>query len=852
MHFYVTEWKIRLKKSTITLLKNVFMHHAKRPKKNTNPNNTMISILKKLAFCALLGLATSVQASEVLMPNGDFTTASGAMWHQVNGGNTTYDYPSTGGNSGGYGVIDGTNSPWAIWVGNTDSAIPISNLGLSAGQTYTFKQDMKVLSGSNVGGFKIDFVPSGSTGDLRIPKIGDGSTWETYSYSISIPAGTTGIKIVPLWGVNSIVGFDNFRVENGAVPPPPVIPGIPNPGFETPGGVSWTPVGPITEFSYPTTGGNPGGYGVMDASNGQWGIWVANSDAVLTLEQLSLTAGNTYNFTMDMKIVSGNSLGGFKVDFIPAGSTGDVYKPIIGGGANWATYTFPVAIPVGTTAVKLVPLWGPNSVVGYDNIKVITTTVTPPPFVPDQIPNGNFETGLGVSWASETTGPNITYPSTNGNPGGHAVIDATANEGFAAIKAFDGAEKTFASLGLAPGDTATLRLDMKILEGSNIGGLRLVGPAGYDFLNRPTIIGNGSTWETYSITFTVPSAPAQVLISLVWGFNSKVAFDNVMIVQSAPSGPLQASITTGTAVSWASPSTENSYQPQQSADNATWTNLGPALIGSSVNSVFDETPSPFYRVLENSPSITQTIYNGEFSEDGLFNDEADGWNAVQSQLAFRLTTGGRTDDGPCMQISVLNGTPAAPNGSEIQQNTKDADLLNPGAGAIIPGNSYNFSFWAKQISSGVSYEQRYKVSFLGDDGKILGDGGFVNFPLSVTGNWVQRTQSGLVAPAGATSALIQILGVTGAVDGGLGEVLIDDVSLLSSGFGSPTVSTASTIPALKISWQSLAGRSYQVRSSLDLNEWSDFGAVIPGDGSIKSVYDTMVDSAQFYKVGELP
>jgi hypothetical protein len=90
----------------------------------------------------------------------------------------------------------------------------------------------------------------------------------------------------------------------------------------------------------------------MDATNGQWGIWVSNGDSVLTLEQLSLTAGKTYNFTMDMKVFGGTEVGGFKVDFFPSGSTDDIRIPTIGDGSTWETYTYPVAIPAGTTAVK--------------------------------------------------------------------------------------------------------------------------------------------------------------------------------------------------------------------------------------------------------------------------------------------------------------------------------------------------------------------------------------------------------------------------------------------------------------------------------------------------------------------
>ncbi|NQX02463.1 hypothetical protein HQ447_17530 [bacterium] len=526
----------------------------------------------------------------------------------------------------------------------------------------------------------------------------------------------------------------------------------------------------------------------------------------------------------------------------------------------------PIPLTAGSFSVTLNTIADPTRHVQYgfktvganvwptdvDSKGFIQIQDVPPPFVPDVIPNGDFEIPGGSGWATETTNPTISFPTAAGNPLGNAVIDATAAEGFAAIKAFNGAEKTFASLGLTPGETYTFRMDMKILAGSNIGGLRMVGPAGYEFLNRPTIIGDGSTWETYSIPFTVPAAPTQALFSLVWGFNSKVAFDNVMIVLPGPSAPLQAAITQGTSVSWTAASATNQYQPQEGTSiSGPWTNLGSPLVGNTVSSVFDSSKSPFYQVLESVPFAQETAYNGTFALEGIDAEEADGWDPIQSQAPFRLTTGGRTDNGACMQLKVLNAADES-NGSEIKQDTNS--ILDNENGAIIPGNNYTLSFWAKQISSGPSYVQEYRVTFLAPGGGELPPGGgtWQSFSAPVGGDWQQKTLSGLVAPAGAESALIQIVGKTGAVLGGLGEVLIDDVSLLSSSFGSPTVLAAATVPAVEISWPSLTGQDYQVQSSADLGTWANFGSVISGNGSLKAVYDTMAAPLKFYRVGELP
>lgn len=172
-----------------------------------------------------------------LFTNGDFENA-GTTWEEVSGGGTfTFDYPTIDGNDGGFGVIDHTaaNEGFGIWVGNDGQPLTLSELGLTADSTYDFTQDMKILAGSNVGGFKLDFTnagePAGTTGDLRESLIGDGSTWETYTFRIAIPPGVDGFKVVPLWGVDSSVGFDNIGFDPTPILPP-VEPPVIEPGSE--------------------------------------------------------------------------------------------------------------------------------------------------------------------------------------------------------------------------------------------------------------------------------------------------------------------------------------------------------------------------------------------------------------------------------------------------------------------------------------------------------------------------------------------------------------------------------------------------------------------------------------------
>ena len=542
---------------------------------------------------------------------------------------------------------------------------------------------MKVFAGNNVGGLKLEWREGGNSGEIFPVKIGDGSTWETYNFTVLIPAGKTGIKFVPLWGANSNVGYDNIKVENGSVP---LVPGIPNPGFEQPNGATWSPVfgGGTTTYTYPSTGGNPGGYGVM-TNTGGWGIWVANGNSPLTLGQLSLTVGQTYNFTVDMKILSGTNLGKLKLEYAEGGDTGEMTATKIGDGTSWATYTFPVTIPSGKTALKIVPIAGANSSVGFDNF-----AVSPPP------------------------------------------------------------------------------------------------------------------------------APL----------------------------PPQATIASATKLTWTPLSTVNSYQPQKSTDGVVYTNLGSAIVGNAVSSTFEAGKSPFYRVMESTPGTQEAAFNGGFEDEGFDALDADGWEVAQSQPALRILTDAHSGTAS-MQIQVLNAADES-NGSELSQN-----VLNAG-GSITTGSSYTLSFWAKQISSGPSYVQEYRVSWLATGGAEVVAGAWQSLPSNSLGVWTQKTLTGLVAPAGAVTAFIQIVGKTGAVAGGFGEVLIDDVSLSASGFSTPTLIASSTAPAVEISWPSTTGKSTQVQSSLDLSNWSNFSTVVPGDNTIKAVYDSVVNPKKFYKVGELP
>ena len=132
-----------------------------------------------------------------LFQNGDFDhpsgpnagcDSSGDYWATNSyGAPFAFSFPTTGGNPGGYAVMDDTGGgSYGVLVGGNITPVPLASMGLVAGQTYTFQQDMMILSGGSIGGFKIEsWGPNGKISDnggVYPGLIGDGTTWQTYTF----------------------------------------------------------------------------------------------------------------------------------------------------------------------------------------------------------------------------------------------------------------------------------------------------------------------------------------------------------------------------------------------------------------------------------------------------------------------------------------------------------------------------------------------------------------------------------------------------------------------------------------------------------------------------------------------
>lgn len=508
----------------------------------------MQKTLRLLMTGTVCAAALSAQAAPVLFPNGDFEIEFLDSWDGVSGDGSFLIFDeASGGNPDGYAFIDheADDGGFGILVSNSNAPLPLADIGngLVVGRTYTFSQDMKIFPGefsgtpgTNIGGLKVDFFSGGtligSTGNIIPAKIGDGTSWATYDFNVTIPSGTDGLAVVLLWGSGSVIGFDNVQVDDAPIPAPT---SIPNGDFSIPDGDSW---GRNSELTYDIT--FPTGYArIADVSmSGGFAVLVSNSDAIMPVSELGLDPGKSYKFSQDMIRFSGPNIGAFKVDFFNGdaliSSTGNQTPTVKGTGLTWETYDFEVAIPINATGIKVVAVAGAGSDVGFDNINYDPTPLVVGPIT--EIPNGDFEIPNLVSWFSDSGfGGTFNFPSftSGGNPGGYAQIAHTSpNTGFGVLVANSNSIIPLAGLGLLPGKAYTFSQDMRLISGSNIGGLKvefynggsLVGSTGD--LRVPAISPAGS-WQKYDYLVPIPSGVDGLKVVCLWGSASVVGFDNV-------------------------------------------------------------------------------------------------------------------------------------------------------------------------------------------------------------------------------------------------------------------------------------------------------------------------------------
>ncbi len=485
----------------------------------------------------------------------------------------------------------------------------------------------------------------------------------------------------------------------------------------------------------------------------------------------------------------------------------------------------------------------------------------------DLFPDGDFENGLG-SWFELGSGGTFafSYPTSGGNPDGYGIIDnSAADGGFGIWISNNEVPYTLDELGLVAGNKYKFTQDMQLLSGPKIGGFKL------DFTNAgenvsssgelfPDLIGDGSTWETYTFEIDIPADVDGFKVVPLWGAESSVAYDNIGFDPTPILPPVEPPVvepssepqlSEGTLVTWVPTNSEKFHQPQSSQDGTTWTDLGPAFLGTETTTILDPDSAPFHRVQEKEPAGEQAIINGDFEiADAANPDCPESWACLSTsgQLPTRIESDASSGSAS-IRIAVQNDDSGSPNQAEIQQN-----LINAG-GFVTPGESYTFSFSAKQISYGVSYVQNYSVQWVDGTGAVINGAGIDFTPFDGgDGSWAEISVPNLVAPASAGGVFIQIFGATGAVPGvdAKGEVLIDNISLSLGGGAVPVNLDTTTEPGIGITQLAKSGVLYKAQQSEDLQNFTDLTGTFTGNGQAIGAGIPDGGPSHFFRVLEIP
>ncbi|HEX8341221.1 MAG TPA: PEP-CTERM sorting domain-containing protein [Tepidisphaeraceae bacterium] len=175
--------------------------------------------------------------------------------------------------------------------------------------------------------------------------------------------------------------------------------------------------------------------------------------------------------------------------------------------------------------------------------------------------------------------------------------------------------------------------------------------------------------------------------------------------------------------------------------------------------------------------LNTSFENGAGTDADNFNEiEASGDTANTNPQADRVNSDARTGSFS-LRLSYANtATVGVGSNAEIQQLTSPPGLVNP-------GDTFNFSFFAKRAGDlGPGTVGFYRVQFLDSDGSagggVKGDTGLQQYQNGLQdGTYTQFTLNNIIAPAGADAALISIQLSGGAVANASATVFIDDVTL---------------------------------------------------------------------------
>lgn len=327
-------------------------------------------------------------------------------------------------------------------------------------------------------------------------------------------------------------------------------------------------------------------------------------------------------------------------------------------------------------------------------------------------------------------------------------------------------------------------------------------------------------------------------------FSAKVpailAAVSLLATASQGGAAISLSVDAGVDLSWPTV-TGNTYQLQWAPDAAgPWTDLGAALAGNGQSASYHDplrAGRRQYRVEVTVPGApVSALQNGGF-ESGS-GTSADDWTTGAASPPTRSDSDARSG-AFCMHANLVN-VGAAPTEGVLFQTAP-----------VTGGQVYDLSFWAKQLGLGPSYIQQYEVQWRDASGGVVGSTGLQNFAAGT--GWSEIAVAGLTAPASAVEAFVFFRFVTGAVVGGFGEVLIDDV-VLGGGTGEETIEIQPVTlqSSAVLSWPTVGGTPYQPESTPILQpvSWAPLGGSIVGNGGVRTVTVLLDPFTEYFRVIE--
>ena len=313
---------------------------------------------------------------------------------------------------------------------------------------------------------------------------------------------------------------------------------------------------------------------------------------------------------------------------------------------------------------------------------------------------------------------------------------------------------------------------------------------------------------------------------------------------------VESSIAPGVQVGWTASSGSDTYQPQKSADNTSWSNFGAAISGNGTTSRFDTVPAPHYRVLDIAAAVANVALNPSFEIPAANNCGAANWSSgpnttYESVWATNHYAAITPHDGTnllYMEASTAASAPAAPNTYLLSDKFP-----------VTGGVAYAISFYAANPVQVGGANPQYRVRFYDTNSALLTEQW--NSFASAGASWTKFSQTN-TAPTNAATMEFFFIQAVGAGASWDWVTLIDDIKVANSTaapVNTTNVLAATLQPALGISWHSGTGLTYSVQSSptISPSAWSPLGANVTAAGTNTTVSDLPAASKKFYRVLEV-